>query len=52
MVKFSISTLVSIYMCKMLWENNIYEAELYQVALRYRSKYDKIYRDKYLSGDE
>ena len=28
-VKFSLSTLVTFYMCKRLWENNIYEAELY-----------------------
>lgn len=30
-------------MCKRLWDNNIYEAELYQIALRYRDKYDKTY---------
>ena len=27
--KFALSTYVSYYMCKKLWENNIYEAELY-----------------------
>ena len=27
--KFAVSTFVSVYMCKKLWENNIYEAELY-----------------------
>lgn len=29
-------------MCKKLWENNIYEAELYQVSIRYRNKFDKV----------
>ena len=30
-------------MCKRLWDSNIYEAELYQVALKYRYRYDKEY---------
>lgn len=41
--KFTVSSLVAYYMCKKLWENNIYEAELYEVAVKYRDKYDKDY---------
>ena len=29
LIKFGVSTAVAAYMCKKLWENNIYEAELY-----------------------
>jgi hypothetical protein len=39
--KFAVSTGIALYMCNKLWESNTYEAELYQVALRYREKYDK-----------
>lgn len=39
--KLALSTGLAFYMCKKLWDNNIYEAELYQVALKYREKYDK-----------
>jgi hypothetical protein len=50
-LKFSISTAFSMYMCKKLWDKNIYEAELYQIAIRYRSKYDNEYNKK-LSEEE
>ncbi len=43
LVKFTISTGVAFYMCSKLWDSNIYEADLYQVALKYREKYDKEY---------
>jgi hypothetical protein len=36
LVKFSISSLAAYSMCSKLWDNNIYEAELYSVALKYR----------------
>jgi hypothetical protein len=39
--KFALSSLIAYQMCKRLWDSNIYEAELYEVALRYREKYDK-----------
>jgi hypothetical protein len=39
--KFGISTLVAYQMCKKLWDHNIYEAELYRIALKYRINYDK-----------
>lgn len=35
------SSAMAFYMCNKLWDNNIYEAELYEVALKYREKYDK-----------
>lgn len=41
LVKFGCSSLVAYYMCSRLWDNNIYEAELYGVALKYRDKFDK-----------
>ena len=40
-IKFGMSTAIAFYMCNKLWDNNIYEAELYEVALRYRDRYDK-----------
>ena len=40
LAKFGVSSLIAFSMCKKLWENNIYEAELYEVALKYRDRYD------------
>jgi len=40
-VKFGVSSLAAYFMCKRLWDHNIYEAELYKVALKYRPMYDK-----------
>ncbi len=42
-LKFALSSACAFYFCSKLWDDNIYEAELYQVALRYRDKYDKEY---------
>eukprot|EP00347_Sterkiella_histriomuscorum_P013521 403364396 len=44
LLKFSLSSAMAFYMCNKLWDNNIYEAELYEVALRYRDRFDKQYR--------
>lgn len=33
-------------MCSRLWDSNVYEAELYEVALQYRDKFDKAYTQK------
>lgn len=44
-VKFTASTAISLYFSYKLFQNNIYEAELYEVAVRYRNKYDKKYID-------
>ena len=44
LIKFGVSTGVAIYMCSLLWDSNIYEAELYQVAIKYRDRYDKEYQ--------
>ncbi len=43
--KFALSTLIAYTMCFKLWEDHIYEAELYQVALKYRTYYDKQYAE-------
>lgn len=43
LAKFAISSATAFYLCSKLWDSNIYEAELYQVALKYREKYDKEY---------
>lgn len=40
-LKIAASSALAYYMCSKLWDNNIYEAELYEVALKYRDKYDK-----------
>lgn len=40
-LKLGVSSIVSFIMCKKLWEGNIYEAELYQVAIKYRINFDK-----------
>lgn len=39
--KFAVSTYAAYYMCNKMWKSNIYEAELYQVALKYRPHYDQ-----------
>lgn len=44
LAKFGMSSMVAFYMCKKLWEDNIYEAELYEVALKYRDRYDNYQR--------
>jgi hypothetical protein len=36
-VKFGVSSLVAYQMCKRLYDHNIYEADLYKVALKYRN---------------
>ena len=41
--KLSLSSGLAFYMCKKLWEDNIYEAELYSIAIRYRNKFDTEY---------
>lgn len=40
-IKFIASSCVAFYMCKKLWNHNIYEADLYAIALKYRRLYDK-----------
>lgn len=41
--KIGFSSFIVYGMVSRLWDTNIYEAELYQVALRYRERYDKDY---------
>ncbi len=38
--KFTLSSIVAFTMCRKLWNHNIYESELYEIALRYRSTFD------------
>ena len=47
LAKFAVSSGIALYMCNRLWDNNIYEGELYSVALRYRDRFDK----KHMSED-
>ena len=46
LAKFVVSTGVAYYMCSKLWDNNIYESELYEIAIKYRERYDKDYKGK------
>ena len=41
--KFAVSSFIAYYMCSKLWDNNIYESELYEVAVKYRDRYDKAF---------
>ncbi len=41
LIKIGISSAATYYMLSKLWDNNIYDADLYNVALKYRDKYDK-----------
>ena len=50
--KFAVSSLVAYSMCRKLWNSNIYEPELYQVALKYRNKYDKKYIEELKKNEE
>lgn len=43
-VKGGLSVGMAFYMSSRLWNDNIYEAELYKVALKYRPFYDKQYQ--------
>jgi len=46
LAKFAISTTVAYLMCNRLWDSNVYEAELYGVALKYRDRFDKTYNSR------
>lgn len=46
LVKFGISSCVAFYMCSKLWDSNIYDSGLYDIALRYRKYYDKDFAGK------
>jgi hypothetical protein len=52
LAKIAVSSGITIYMCRRLWDSNIYEAELYQVSLRYRERYDKDFRVQYDKNEE
>ena len=41
LLKFAVSSLVSMQMCRLLWAKQIYEPDLYRIAIKYRPYYDK-----------
>lgn len=40
-VKFALSSAATLWMCSKLWQDNVYDADLYKVALKYRPLFDK-----------
>lgn len=36
LAKFAVSTLISVYMCRMLYQKQIYEPDVYRLAIKYR----------------
>jgi hypothetical protein len=52
LAKFLLSSGIAFYMCSKLWDSNVYEADLYQVALRYREKYDKDWKPEMSYGEQ
>ena len=40
-LKLGITTLISFELCRQLWINNLYDADVYRMALAYRQYYDK-----------
>lgn len=49
-VKFAFSTLISVTMCVKLYDNRLYEPEMYRLALKYRPQFDKDYQEQ-LQGE-
>jgi len=43
LAKFTVSTIVSVYMCRKLYEKQIYEPDVYRLAIKYRPQYDTEY---------
>jgi len=39
-LKISVTTIASIGMCYNAWRNNLYDPDLYRLAVKYRHKYD------------
>jgi len=46
LAKFGISSFIAYQMCVRLWDTHVYEAELYEIALRYRHNYDPEYQQR------
>lgn len=40
-IKIPISTILTYFICKKLWNDRIYDSDLYSLALKYRNRYDK-----------
>ena len=43
LAKFAVSTLTAYAMCHKLYEGNIYDPELYRIAIKYRPQFDTEY---------
>ena len=52
LVKFAVSSAISLYMCHKLYEKQIYEPELYRLAIKYRAQYDKEFQKKVENASE
>jgi hypothetical protein len=50
-VKLTASSLIAAKMTYLLWEKQIYEPELYRVALKYRPQFDQDYMKK-INGEK
>lgn len=46
LVKFAVSSGMAYLMFSRMWDKNIYEAELYAVAIRHRPSFDKDFTSK------
>ena len=46
LAKFAVSRALSIYMCKRLYEKQIYEPDLYRLAIKYRPQFDSDYQKR------
>lgn len=46
LLKFGASSLIAYKMCQLLWVKQIYEPDLYRVALKYRPYYDAEFAEK------
>ena len=45
-LKFSLTCSVSMFMCYRMWEDHIYDPELYKLAVKYRENYDHGFKEK------
>lgn len=44
--KFGATCLVSYFMCNKMWDDHIYDPELYKLALKYRDHYDTGFKER------
>ena len=46
LAKFAASFLVAFTMCGKLWNKQVYEPDVYRLALKYRPQFDEAYKQK------